>query len=46
MTNFDPEAFKGVYSAFFTPYDRDGKVNLEMIERMVEFHLKSGLAGF
>ncbi len=46
MTNFDPEAFKGVYSALFTPYDRDGKVNLEMIERMVEFHLKSGLAGF
>ena len=39
-------ALGGVYSALFTPYDRDGRVNVAMIERLVEFHLDAGLAGF
>jgi len=43
---FKPEILKGVYSAIFTPYDKTGKVNVAMIEKIVEFHLKSGLKGF
>lgn len=46
MTKFNPETMRGVYSALFTPYDKRGRVNVGMIERLVEFHLESGLAGF
>lgn len=46
MNEFDPQTLKGVYSAMFTPSDTDGQVNVDMIERIVEFHLDSGLAGF
>ncbi len=46
MKGFDPEKARGVYSALFTPYDRDGKINSDMIGRLVDFHLNSGLAGF
>lgn len=46
MNNFDPRSLKGVYSAMFTPYDKEGRVNVAMIERIVEFHLQSGLTGF
>jgi len=46
MTKFNPKTLNGVYSALFTPYDKQGRVNVDMIEQLVEFHLKSGLAGF
>jgi len=46
MTGFDPQTLKGVYSALFTPYREDGTINVDMVERIVEFHLESGLAGF
>lgn len=37
---------RGAYSAMFTPYGADGKVNEEMIERLVDHGLSNGLVGF
>ena len=46
MEYFDPQSLKGVYSATFTPYDKENNINVAMIEKIVEFHLKAGLTGF
>ena len=37
---------RGAYAAMFTPYDKDGKVNEAMIEKLVEHGLSNGLVGF
>ena len=37
---------RGAFSAMYTPYTPDNKINLEMIDRIVEYGLKNGLAGF
>ncbi len=42
----DIKTFKGIYPASLTPFKKDGSVNYEMIPKMVEFHLKNGVAGF
>ena len=42
----DYEEMKGAYSALFTPYTKDNRINVEMIGRMVEHQLASGLRGF
>lgn len=36
----------GAYAALITPYKKDGSVNEEMIERIVEYGLSNGLRGF
>lgn len=36
----------GAYAALVTPYGKDGSVNEEMIERVIEFGLANGLRGF
>lgn len=36
----------GAYAALITPYRTDGSVNEEMIERVVEYGIANGLAGF
>lgn len=36
----------GAYSALFTPFTPENRINNEMIERMVEHHLAEGLRGF
>ncbi len=41
----NPEDFKGVYSALYTPYDADGKVNPAMVEKLIDFHYRNGLRG-
>ena len=46
MRDFRPDTLAGVYSATFTPYDRDGKVSTGMLRRLVEFQLDAGLTGF
>lgn len=42
----DCEEMKGAYSALVTPYTKDNRVNVEMIERLVEHQLANGLRGF
>ena len=36
----------GAYAALFTPYDAKGRVNPEMIEKIIGYGLKNGLNGF
>ena len=36
----------GAYAALVTPYKKDGSVNEEMVERIVEYGLANGLRGF
>ena len=36
----------GAYAAMFTPFDRKGRLNLEVIDALVEYGLKGGLKGF
>jgi len=40
------QGMDGAYTALFTPFTGDNRVNVEMIERMVEYHLSKGLRGF
>ena len=36
----------GAYAAMFTPITRDNRINEETIDRMIEFGIANGLAGF
>lgn len=38
--------FKGIYPALITPFDKNGRINPEMIQEVVESCLKKGAAGF
>ena len=40
------EGMAGAYAALVTPYKKDGSVNEEMVERIVEYGLANGLRGF
>ena len=40
------QGMEGVYAALFTPFDRAGRLNEEMVEREVEHGLRNGLRGF
>lgn len=40
------QEMSGAYTALFTPLTQDNRVNVEMLGRMVEFHLARGLRGF
>lgn len=40
------ERFAGVYCAMLTPYDKQGKVSEKTIDRLVNWHIESGLRGF
>ncbi len=42
----DYEEMKGAYSALFTPYTKDNRINTEMVGRLVEQQLAGGLRGF
>ena len=42
----DFQEMKGAYSALFTPYTKDNRINTEMVGRMVEHQLAGGLRGF
>jgi len=46
MANWKLNEYKGAMSALFTPYGKDGKVNVAMIEKLINFQLKEGLTGF
>ncbi len=36
----------GAYSALYTPFKKDGSLNEEMIEKVIEYGIKKGLRGF
>ncbi len=38
--------FKGIYTALATPFDNDGKVNLEALENLIDYNLKMKPSGF
>lgn len=40
------QGMDGAHAALFTPLTADNKVNVEMLERMVEYQLAQGLRGF
>ena len=42
----DPFGMAGVYTALFTPFTPDDRVNEEMVGRMVEYGLANGIKGF
>ena len=37
--------FEGVYSALITPYDKKGRINLDMQSKIINFHIKNGIKG-
>lgn len=39
-------AMKGPYSAIFTPFDANNDVNFDMLDKLVEFQISNGIAGF
>ena len=41
-----PDRIRGVIPAMFTPYDKNGEVNPSVIPELIDFHLRSGVAGF
>jgi N-acetylneuraminate lyase len=45
MTDTAP-TIQGPYSAIFTPFDTSGKPDLEMLCRIADFQIKSGIQGF
>ena len=42
----DPFGMAGVYTALFTPFTKDDRVNEEMIARMVAYGIRNGIRGF
>jgi len=40
------KTLKGVFPALVTPFDRQGKVNEEMLRKVVEYQLQAGVQGF
>ena len=42
----DLDDMAGAYSALYTPFGKDGSVNEEMIEKVVEYGISRGLRGF
>ncbi len=46
LTGKEFQGMDGAYTALFTPFTPENKVNVGMLERLVEFHLAQGLRGF
>ena len=46
MATVNHDEYYGAMSAIFTPYDKTGAVNLDMLEKIVNFQLDAGLTGF
>ena len=40
------DGMAGAYSALYTPFKKDGSLNEEMIERVVEYGISRRLRGF
>ena len=37
--------FRGVYTAIITPFSDDGSLNLESLDRLIEFQIENGIDG-
>ena len=37
---------RGIYPALLTPFDANGNVNTDALEKLVEYNLDKGVAGF
>ncbi len=46
LTGREFQGMAGAHAALFTPFTADNQVNVEMLERLVEFLLAQGLRGF
>lgn len=46
LTGREFQGMEGAHVALFTPFTADNKINVETLERMVEYHLTEGLRGF
>lgn len=46
LTGSEFQNMDGAFSALFTPFTPDNRVNVAMLERLVEYHLAQGLRGF
>lgn len=40
------DKFKGLFSALLTPFNEDGSINFDSLEKLVEFNLQNGIDGF
>lgn len=40
------DKFKGLFSALLTPFNEDGSINFDSLEKLVEFNLKNEIDGF
>lgn len=38
--------FKGIYPALITPFDEKGRINPEMVQKVVDSCLAKGVSGF
>ena len=46
LTGREFQGMDGAYTALFTPFTKDNQVNVDMLGRLVDFHLSQGLRGF
>ena len=42
----DLTKFKGLFSALLTPFDGNGKINFNSLEKLIQFNLENGIDGF
>ena len=40
------DKFKGLFSALLTPFNEDGSINFDSLEKLVEFNIQNGIDGF
>ena len=40
------EKFKGIFPALLTPFDENDRVNVKVLEELVDYNLKKGVNGF
>ncbi|HNX34648.1 MAG TPA: dihydrodipicolinate synthase family protein [Kiritimatiellia bacterium] len=46
LTGREFKGMNGAFAAMFTPFTKDGKINEESIDQLIDYGLREGLAGF
>ena len=44
--NIDKTKYTGIFTALLTPFDKEGKVNHNTLEKLVKFNVEKGVKGF